>query len=791
MAMQSDVMTKAVEFLPMGESPETLQGAHPKQAGLRSFLKRVGRLFTSPDGQVRSWVLGLILVVAVGCVYSNTLHGPFLYDDHSDIIDNPTIRHLWPLWDVFYVSGQGFATRPVANITFAMNYALGGLNPFSFHVTNLIIHVGAALAFLGVVRRTLSLPQFQARFAGHIPTLALVTAGLWALHPLQTEAVSYITQRYESLMGLFVLLTFYCVVRFHGTSRPRIWAMLASLACLLALGSKEVAVSVPILVLLFDRTFLAGSFRGAWQERRELYLGLAFTWVCFGFIQIYHPIARSWAGAGVPLPWWRYALNQPAVILHYLRLVVWPHPQNFDYFWRPAGTWHLLAPGLVAMGSMLGLTFWNFNRRPEVAFLSISFLMILAPTSSFMPILDLAVEHRMYLPLAPALMFLVLVVFQMLQTAQHSARISMSTMRVLAVMLVAISPSFFGVLTYLRNEDYRNSLDLWREAADQAPNNPRAHHNYAFQLAELGYFDEAIRQYHIAIHLAPNVPLFRSNLGTLLGKIGRYPESLDQLRLAVRMDPNNTNYVSNLGATLMRKGSLDNAGVCFETVISMDPHMALPYANLALIKEAKNKDSEALSMMQKAVELDPHNPTYQFDLGEILLKLGDIQGARSAFQRAIQMNSISEALSDLAWAIHGHGLERDALQALRKALRMNPGSVKTQTRLARILATSSDGSVRNGAEAVVLAEGLVRSYSTPPPDLLDLLALAQAEMGRFEDAKATLQQALSQSKDGKAAWVPELEKHLAYFKMGEPYHDPVRPLSQTGASQAPGPAKID
>ena len=234
------------------------------------FTKLLGLGNGGPSGQTSlfrkdrvwpPWTLGLLLAVAVILAYSNSLNSPFTYDDYSDVLEQVTIRHLWPLRDVFYLPGKGFMNRPLVNLSFALDYALGGLRPFAFHLTNLAIHICASLALLGVIRRSLSLPVFGERFKAHISALALVPTAFWALHPLATESVSYITQRYESMMALFVLCTFYTVLRSVTSPRPRLWQAWAVLSCLLALGSKEVAVSLPVLVLLFDRFFLAGSFR--------------------------------------------------------------------------------------------------------------------------------------------------------------------------------------------------------------------------------------------------------------------------------------------------------------------------------------------------------------------------------------------------------------------------------------------------------------------------------------------------------------------------------------------------
>jgi Flp pilus assembly protein TadD len=717
------------------------------------------------------WALGSFLAVAVILVYSNSFHGPFQYDDFVDIRDNVTIRHLWPLIGVFRFPQGGFITRPVANLTFALNYATGGLNPFHYHLTNLAIHIGASLAFLGVLRRTLSLPRFQARFSGQIPALSLVTAALWALHPLLTESVSYITQRYESLMGLFVLLTFYAVVRMATAPSPVRWALLASAYCLLALGSKEVAVSVPILVLLFDRTFLAGTFRGAWRERRVLYLGLLLAWTCFAYIQM-GAAHRTFAGYGLTTPWWKYALNQPRVILHYLRLVIWPHSLNFDYYWPLAKTWGQLVPSIMAIGGLLGLSLWALVRRPIPAFLAIFFFFILAPTSSVMPILDLAVEHRMYLPSVPVVVFLVFAVHRLIHHLMAKQWLNSSSVRLTAVVLFACTLASLGALTFLRNEDYQNSIDLWRDCVEKSPNNPRAHHNYAYNLSEEGYNDEALRQFAIACDLAPGMPIFHTNYGVLLGRVGRYPEALEQLRQAVKLEPDNYRNIYNLAVGLWQKGSLDSAIICFKAAIQVNPLAGAPYSGLAALLLIRDQTSKAHELIQMAVKLEPYNPMFPFQLGTILLKLGDQPGAQAAFQSAIHLDGNPERmLSDVGWAFHERGQDREAIAYLRQALILQPGHAKSQLRLAWILAASWDDSVRNGSESLLLAKNLLITQPSQPPNLLDLLAVSLAETGQFPAAQAAIDLALTKSKDRKEPWVPDMERRLALFSKGIPYRE--------------------
>ena len=715
-----------------------------------------------------------LIVVSVLLVYSNTLKGPFAYDDYTDVLQNTSIRHLWPLKDVFFIPGKGTVTRPIANLSFALDYAISGLRPFPFHLTNLLIHLGAVLALFGVMRRTLALPVFGDRFSKYIPALSLVIASFWGLHPLNTESVSYITQRYESLMGLFVLLTFYCLMRCGHTPRSGMWQGLGALSCLLALGSKEVAVSLPALILLFDVIFVSRSFRSAWNNHKFLYLGMLLAWACFAVVQT-QAAKRPFAGTELTTPWWRYALNQPAVILHYLKLTVWPHPLVFDYFWQISKTWGPLIPGLAVVSGILGFTIWALIRKPMAGFLPLSFFAILAPTSSVMPILDLAVEHRMYLPLVPVVISLILCIhLGWVKLRAHRPDLG-APVRTILLLGVALLISALGIRTYLRNEDFRDPLDLWRSVVEAIPSNPRAHNNYAYNLIEAGYRQEALNEYAIAVRLAPGAALFQSNYGLTLAKAGRYQEGLEHLRIAVTLEPTNAHYMINLANVLIMKGSLDNAIIAYNTAIEVDPKDETAYSGLASVMFAKREFIKSKAYIEKAIALNPYSPTFRYQEIETCRVLNDPEGMRRAYFSAIALEPSAEKMADIAWSMHEKGMDAEAVYGLRQALHIKPNSLKSQVRLAWLLAASHDGAVRNGPEALAMAEKLIQSQPFRSPELLDLLAVGQAETGQFEAATASLQEALAQSKTGQEAWVAGIKTRQALFMRHVPYHETPSP----------------
>ncbi|HKD36724.1 MAG TPA: glycosyltransferase family 39 protein, partial [Pirellulales bacterium] len=224
------------------------------------------------------FALAAIFVAAIA-VFGNSFNGDLIFDDLGWITNNPTIHHLWPLDNVLFPQHNGFDSgRPVLNLTLAINYAISGNDPRSYHVVNIAIHILAGWTLFGIVRRTLLTPALRARFAAAATPLALAVTLLWLVHPLQTGSVSYVIQRTEALVGLFYLLTLYCVIRGAESDRPRRWYAAAVVACFLGMGTKEVMATAPLVVLLYDRAFLAGSFSEAFRRRWGLYLAMAATW---------------------------------------------------------------------------------------------------------------------------------------------------------------------------------------------------------------------------------------------------------------------------------------------------------------------------------------------------------------------------------------------------------------------------------------------------------------------------------------------------------------------------------
>ncbi len=519
----------------------------------------------------------LVLVLAGLWAWHNSFQGPFIFDDVASIPDNPHICQLWPIPRAMSAPPSCTVNgRPVVCLTLALNYALGGLNVWGCHAFNLAVHLSSAWLLFGILRRTLQDGRFRDRFGGAAIWLAAVIALLWEVHPLQTESVTYIVQRTELLVGLFLLLTLYCVLRGSRSVRPRGWYLSAVIACALGMGSKEVMVAAPLVVWLYDYVFLASSFRDLWQRRRGLYIGLAATWLILAVLvaRKTHPMT----GFGINgLSSWAYLRTEAGVIAYYLRLSFWPRPLVIDYFdWPVASSLRdCLAPGLL-MIALLGATVWALRRRLAAGFWGAWFFLILAPTSSILPSVgEVAAERRMYLPLAAVVTMVVIGAFAIgKRLLNRRPGVALGCLAAVSVAVVLTG------LTIQRNRDYRSALTIWQDTVAKRPNNPRALGSLGNALAELDDVAAALERFERALRIKPDDAELHYNLGLTLQRARRLPEAMEHYQQAVRLKPDYAEAYNNLGFGLQQTGNLPDAIADYQQAVRIKPEFVVARYNL-------------------------------------------------------------------------------------------------------------------------------------------------------------------------------------------------------------------
>lgn len=518
-----------------------------------------------PPARGAVWIAVGAIVLAGLYAYLPSFGGVLVFDDRPAIVENATIRSF-ALPDVLRPpAGATVSGRPVANLSFALNYALAPAdvrdvfnpaalvadaaaryrrNVWGYHLVNLLIHLGAALALFGVVRRTLTSSALREQTTRAAVPLAAIVALIWTVHPLGSAAVTYVVQRVESLMALFYLLTLYCAIRAGLAGSRRAWWIAAAIAaCALGLGTKEAMVSAPIAVWLWDVVFERAPW-APWRNRprRLLYAGLAATWALTAALLLSESQARlvltDVATYGSTEGWtpWSYLWTQAGVLVHYLRLAVVPAPLVFDYYgWPRASSPIDVLPQAAVIVVLFAATIVAVIRRRPAGFAGSVFFLVLAPTSSVLPIpTEIAAEHRMYLPVAA------IVALVAIGAYGFARRLAVRPRRAVAAVLVLTPVVLFTAATRARNRDYTSDEALWADTVAKRPDNARARLNYTIDLMAARRYSEAEVQMRRALELpADRNTRAQSHLqlGAALCAQGKLTEGIASVQQALALDP--------------------------------------------------------------------------------------------------------------------------------------------------------------------------------------------------------------------------------------------------------------
>lgn len=599
------------------------------------------------------WPQAILFLVALAA-YWPSFRGAFLFDDQPWIVDNWKMKSLDTLGSTLV-----WNTRPVITLTLALNYWLGGTNVVGYHVLNFAAHVTAGLLLFGILRRTFRLPRIAPRWGEHADFLAFSVALLWLVHPLQTQAVTYIIQRCESLMGMFYLLALYSLVRTADSPHPRRWLGVCLAAVWIGMGCKEVMATAPVVLLLYDRIFLCSSWKEVLGKRWKAYLAMAPAVILLtvtivgatrGVPQLGDPLDS-------PTPA-QYLRSEPGILLHYLRLSVLPDDLCFDYRWPVVPTWSAALPSGLSMLALFLASVVALFRWPAVGFVAFSFFVILAPTSSFNPIVDLAVEHRMYLPLATLLLLAALAIAEIGRLIVRNPR----SRAVGAVCLLLIITVAWSARTFVRNRIYQYPLAVWKNVLAHAPDNARAHHNLGAYLNDCGETEQAVAEYRRSLEISGRDGVTYFNLAQILFQTGKADEAIALLRSA-KAAPPSTAWVE----------------VC-----------------LGEILEQQGNNEEAIAHFREAIAIfAERNTTFgraHYKLGKALAKVGRVDEAIAHYLIALERRPIDIGCNfRLAHAYQRQGAFDEAICYYENALKLSPKLDKARRNIELCQAGVRDG----------------------------------------------------------------------------------------------------
>lgn len=590
----------------------------------------------------------LLIALAGLIIYANTFHVPFNYDDQRFIVENPGVKSL--SFNQFQSDNPGTyskapslfgATRQVVFLSFSLNYKLSGLSVAGFHVVNLLIHIINALLVYWLVLLTLKTPFFRNRLNDlsrlEMSIMALFAGLAFVSHPVQTQAVTYISQRFASMATLFYLASILLYIKSRMVSsnkvdgpdnsawkpaRTRILLYAGAIVfAIIAMRSKEISYTLPAVIAIYEFTFFTGNIK----KRIINLLPIAGTWLMIpiNFLGSSGPISdaiQAARGDTSAITSISYLFTQFRVIVTYLRLFFFPADQNLDYDYPLYSTFSNpnVFLSLILLMSIAGAGFYLFRRSgvkdPLLrlsAFGIFWFFTALAVESSISPSGHLIEEHRLYLPSIGLIIALV----GILWAAWERWKERWPRICLVAIPAGLLVLAVLAVMTFERNTVWHDEISLWQDAAAKSPNKVRPHYNLGNYFLRSGSIDRGIRELRRVLEIQPDFTAASNNLGTAYMNFGQYDRAAAVLAEAVALAPDRSSAEYNVGVFLpafynlgicyTTLGQYDQAAAMFAEVISLDPNHYLAHYNLGICYEVLGRNSEAVAEFREALKINP------------------------------------------------------------------------------------------------------------------------------------------------------------------------------------------
>jgi tetratricopeptide (TPR) repeat protein len=639
----------------------------------------------------------LIFIITGITIYSNTLDSPFVLDDLRIIEENPTIRLTELTGKNILSSATGLSSnRPVSTLTFALNYYFDRYNPAGYHFVNIAIHILNAIILFFFLKLTFSIARNQnLSDLNYGPSTGLwisfFAALVWLVHPIQTQSVTYIVQRMNSMGATFFILALLCYAKGRTTQSRRryLWHTAGAVSGLLALGSKESTAVLPFFILLYEWYF----FQDLRTKNLKVCLKYLIPIIClFGLIAFLYLGIDPWEKLknlhdfkNNEFTLIERILTQFRVVVYYISLIFFPHPSrlNLDYDFTLS---HSLIDPFTTLLSMLviigliTLSIYLARKNRLISFCILWFLGNLAIESSVIP-LAIIFEHRVYLPSMMSFIVPIILGYRYFK------------LRWLKFGFLSITVVIFSLWTYQRNNVWEDKVTLWRDVVKKSPNKARPNFNLGAALTEQERDQEAITYYKRALDLNPDLEQPHINLGEALERQGKMDEALAHYRTALGLKPELPEALNNIGGILAKQGQTDEAIRYFQKALDIRPHFALANFNLARALTAKGNLDAAIKHYYIALDIQPTYAEAHIKLGNLFLSLGEREKSINHYMAALQLDpGWVEAYNNLGIALMREGKIEAAIGQFQKALDVKPDFTKAQNNLERAMA------IRKGLE---------------------------------------------------------------------------------------------
>lgn len=562
---------------------------------------------------------GIIIVLGFA-VYSNSLNGKFVWDDDFLIKENECIRNWHSTPELFTASVMaGFGKesntyRPIQLVTYMIDYHLWGLNVKGYHLTSIILHILVALSIYWLI---------NILFRDN--RLSLFASALFVVHPVHTEAVTYISGRADSLAALFMLL---CLILFMRNLHKQNLALYFGvlLSYILALLSRENSIILPVLLLLC-------SYTSKHKFRVKEFLPILI--ITFGYILLRVTVLKfmlSHATCSTTL--YQRLPGFFISIANYIRVLLLPLNLHMEYGNKLFSFMDLRAmAGLLILFSGLIYAIRRRNNN-RIAFFSIFlFFIAILPSSNLYPLNAYMAEHWLYLPSVG--MFLIL---------GHGMNLMYrkDTFRIYTIILMAALLLFYSYLTIKQNGYWRDPISFYERTLRYAPNSPRIHYNIAKIYSEIGKTEKAMMSYKQAIKIYPDYEIAYSGLGVLYKDLGRYEDAIASFKKGIEINPDDAGMYNNLGNMYSIINDNEKAITAFKKAIEINPNYAEAYNNLGITYSDLGRYEEAINLYKKAIAINPNNAKAYNNLGNAYYKLGKLEEVKKAWEKVLTLDPTLE-----------------------------------------------------------------------------------------------------------------------------------------------------
>lgn len=612
-------------------------------------------------------IINIPIIATIGfIIYSNTFNVPFHFDDYSNIVNNFYLRDLSWFW-------TPKSLRWVGYFSFALNFQIGGLNVTGYHIINLIIHILNSILVYYLVILTFKTSVFQSLISKNgireYPNylIALMSGLLFIAHPVQTQSVTFIVQRFASLATMFYLfsLIMYVKVRLFRTANdhdkvegekyiPYIFLYLLSLvSAILAMMTKEISFTLPFIIICYEIFLIRkpSQYRLPVFDKKMLYPVIPFILtlliIPLTILKVNRPVEDILGEISGTVSQGVYLLTQLRVIVTYIRLLFLPINQNLDYDYP-------LSYSLFEVKTLLSFLFilfiigiviyiFKLSRRTNNGYLLLIslgifwFFITLSIESSVIPIKDVIYEHRLYLPSVGAVISFSTTLIYILNYLKNKKVINESYLPVFIILLL-ITTVPLGIATYKRNLVWKDELTLWEDIVKKSPKKARVYNNLGNVYGSRGLIDKAIEHYHIALRIKPDYAEVYNNLGEAYKSKGIYDEAIENYLIALNLRPDFPEACNNLGVAYSSKGQIDKAIELFQKSIKLKYEYAEAHNNLGVAYKSMALNDKAIEHYRIALKIMPDFIKARLNLGLIYLKNGDKENARKEFEAALKIS---------------------------------------------------------------------------------------------------------------------------------------------------------